>query len=86
MGCAESTAAEKEAVERSKKIDKDLRAEGERQAREVKLLLLGNLFYLCRYILFYITRNVAHCLDIDELRTLFCFTYIYENVIYVNCF
>jgi guanine nucleotide-binding protein G(i) subunit alpha len=41
MGCAESTAAEKEAVERSKKIDKDLRAEGERQAREVKLLLLG---------------------------------------------
>lgn len=41
MGCAVSTAADKEAVERSKKIDKDLRADGEKQAREVKLLLLG---------------------------------------------
>ncbi|XP_065219593.1 guanine nucleotide-binding protein G(i) subunit alpha [Planococcus citri] len=40
MGCAISS-NEKEAVERSKKIDKDLRADGERQAREVKLLLLG---------------------------------------------
>lgn len=40
MGCAVSS-ADKEAVERSKKIDKDLRADGERQAREVKLLLLG---------------------------------------------
>lgn len=43
MGCAVSSAADKEAVERSKKIDKDLRADGERQAREVKLLLLGNV-------------------------------------------
>lgn len=42
MGCAVSTAVEKEAAERSKKIDKDLRADGERAAREVKLLLLGN--------------------------------------------
>ena len=41
MGCAVSTAADKEAAERSKKIDKDLRADGERAAREVKLLLLG---------------------------------------------
>lgn len=41
MGCAVSTAVEKEAAERSKKIDKDLRADGERAAREVKLLLLG---------------------------------------------
>lgn len=41
MGCAVSTAADKEAAERSKKIDRDLRADGERQAREVKLLLLG---------------------------------------------
>ncbi|KAG8187785.1 hypothetical protein JTE90_025823 [Oedothorax gibbosus] len=41
MGCAVSSAADKEAVERSKKIDKDLLADGERQAREVKLLLLG---------------------------------------------
>lgn len=48
MGCAVSSVADKEAAERSKKIDKDLRAEGERQAREVKLLLLGeyNLYSL----------------------------------------
>lgn len=41
MGCAVSSTTDKEAVERSKKIDKDLRADGERAAREVKLLLLG---------------------------------------------
>nr|AAB24072.2 G-protein alpha i subunit [Homarus americanus] len=41
MGCAMSNAADKEAAERSKKIDKDLRLAGERAAREVKLLLLG---------------------------------------------
>lgn len=41
MGCAVSSAGEKEAAERSKKIDKDLRLDGERAAREVKLLLLG---------------------------------------------
>lgn len=41
MGCAMSTAADKEAAERSKKIDEALRRAGERAAREVKLLLLG---------------------------------------------
>ncbi|XP_014219750.1 guanine nucleotide-binding protein G(i) subunit alpha [Copidosoma floridanum] len=41
MGCAASSNGEKAAVERSKKIDKSLRAEGERIANEVKLLLLG---------------------------------------------
>lgn len=41
MGCAVSTARDKEAIERSKKIDRALRAEGERAASEVKLLLLG---------------------------------------------
>ena len=44
MGCAVSTIGEKEAAERSKKIDKDLRADGERAASEVKLLLLGNFY------------------------------------------
>lgn len=53
MGCAVSSAADKEAVERSKKIDKDLRADGERQAREVKLLLLGK-FHL-RFCLLFIS-------------------------------
>ncbi|KAF2354337.1 Guanine nucleotide binding protein (G-protein) alpha subunit [Trinorchestia longiramus] len=41
MGCAVSTTADREALERSKKIDKDLRMEGEKASREVKLLLLG---------------------------------------------
>ena len=45
MGCAVSTTGEKEAAERSKKIDKDLRADGERAASEVKLLLLGKFFF-----------------------------------------
>jgi len=42
MGCAVSSLGDKEAEERSKRIDKDLRADGEKAAREVKLLLLGN--------------------------------------------
>lgn len=44
MGCAVSS-VDKQAAERSKKIDKDLREDGERQAREVKLLLLGEYFF-----------------------------------------
>lgn len=40
MGCTISQ-IDKEAVERSKMIDKNLKADGERSAREVKLLLLG---------------------------------------------
>ncbi|CAH1264443.1 GNAI3 [Branchiostoma lanceolatum] len=40
MGCAIS-AEDKAAAERSKMIDKNLRADGEKAAREVKLLLLG---------------------------------------------
>lgn len=44
MGCTISS-GEKEAVERSKKIDKSLRADGEKAAREVKLLLLGKSLF-----------------------------------------
>ena len=40
MGCAIS-AEDKIAAERSKQIDKQLRVEGEKASREVKLLLLG---------------------------------------------
>ena len=40
MGCSVST-LEKEAAERSKKIDQELRRDGEKASREVKLLLLG---------------------------------------------
>lgn len=41
MGCAVSASRDKEAQERSKKIDARLRLDAERQAAEVKLLLLG---------------------------------------------
>lgn len=50
MGCAVSTSRDKEAVERSKNIDRALRADGERAASEVKLLLLGKytiIHYVC---------------------------------------
>ena len=47
MGCAVSTPADREALEKSKKIDRDLRMESEKAAKEVKLLLLGELFLLC---------------------------------------
>lgn len=48
MGCAVSTSRDKEAVERSKNIDRALRADGERAASEVKLLLLGMfMFFFC---------------------------------------
>jgi len=40
MGCAASV-EDKSASVRSKQIEKELRADGERAAREVKLLLLG---------------------------------------------
>lgn len=40
MGCT-SSAEDKAAMERSKMIDKNLREDGEKAAREVKLLLLG---------------------------------------------
>ena len=42
MGCAVSS-LEKEAAERSKKIDQELRRDGEKASREVKLLLLGEI-------------------------------------------
>ena len=40
MGCAVSS-LEKEAAERSRKIDRELAMDGEKASREVKLLLLG---------------------------------------------
>ncbi|KAK2725324.1 guanine nucleotide-binding protein G(i) subunit alpha-like isoform X2 [Artemia franciscana] len=41
MGCAVSSIADKEAAKRSKDIDKNIRADAEKAAKEVKLLLLG---------------------------------------------
>jgi len=48
MGCAMST-SDKEAAERSKKIDQELRRDGEKASREVKLLLLGK-FWIRSYL------------------------------------
>ena len=42
MGCAFS-GDDKSASDRSKQIEKQLRADGERAAKEVKLLLLGKI-------------------------------------------
>lgn len=42
MGCINSK-NQKEAISKSKQIDKALRADGERMASEVKLLLLGKV-------------------------------------------
>lgn len=52
MGCAVSTTGEKAALARSRKIDRDLRAAGEKAASEVKLLLLGMLQSSMVYIFF----------------------------------
>lgn len=43
MGCAVSS-MEKEAAERSRKIDRELQKDGEKASKEVKLLLLGKTF------------------------------------------
>ena len=56
MGCAVSS-MEKEAAERSRKIDRELQKDGEKASKEVKLLLLGKIlihtleFFICFDIL-----------------------------------
>lgn len=47
MGCTVSQ-EDKAAAERSKMIDKNLREDGEKAAREVKLLLLGEYKHTAR--------------------------------------
>lgn len=46
MGCTLS-AEDKAAIERSKIIDRNLREDGEKASREVKLLLLGKCVRVC---------------------------------------
>lgn len=41
MGCILSSNNEKEALDRSKKIEKQLKMDGDKASNEVKLLLLG---------------------------------------------
>lgn len=67
MGCAVSTARDKEAIERSKSIDRALREEGEKAASEVKLLLLGAsdftyLFFLLLWLLTFLLQNLHYFL------------------------
>lgn len=75
MGCAVSASRDKEAIERSKNIDRALRADGERAASEVKLLLLGmsivcNVYIVCDNIF-----------TEERSRTQFRFTLIYYTPI-----
>lgn len=44
------SAEDKAAMERSKMIDKNLREDGEKASREVKLLLLGMPFWFSRLL------------------------------------
>ena len=41
MGCTNSTGEDREAIERSKKLDKQLKEDAEKASKDVKLLLLG---------------------------------------------
>lgn len=71
MGCAVSASRDKEAQERSKKIDARLRLDAERQAAEVKLLLLGectkNFFFLVvRYLIYWSITIFIICV-VDQL-------------------
>ena len=70
MGCAVSS-IEKEAAERSKKIDQELRRDGEKASREVKLLLLGNILPLDYYHYSVILHNNHPQIRIKLVLTLF---------------
>jgi len=61
MGCTVSQ-AEKDAVTRSKEIDRTLRNDSRRRANEVKLLLLGEL-WLHKFIVIYRLSNVSSHAD-----------------------
>jgi hypothetical protein len=60
MGCV-SSSDDKAAMERSKAIDKNLRADGEKAAREVKLLLLGEYKSTCCLWTMHIVENMDLC-------------------------
>ena len=48
MGCA-SSAEERAAVARSKLIEKNLKEDGIQAAKDIKLLLLGELLFSCSF-------------------------------------
>lgn len=75
MGCAVSTTGDKAAAERSKKIDKDLRADGERVASEVKLLLLGEIHFIYYFYLIYWFISVNVYVEVVILFVCFIINY-----------
>ena len=58
MGCAFSN-DDKTANERSKQIDRTLRTDGEKSAKEVKLLLLGKNLFLLLSVFDFVIQNVC---------------------------
>ena len=73
MGCAVS-ALEKEAAERSKKIDQELRRDGEKAAREVKLLLLGKALNIQQSFGIFLLNFLRNILTCDKtINICFCF-------------
>ena len=64
MGCAVSS-IEKEAAERSKKIDQELRRDGEKASREVKLLLLGMFETFAKDFNLRATRDINNITEIS---------------------
>lgn len=50
MGCAMS-AEERAALARSKQIEKNLKEDGIQAAKDIKLLLLGEYIYFCKFLI-----------------------------------
>lgn len=69
MGCTLST-EDKAAMERSKMIDRNLRDDGEKASREVKLLLLGMIQYTLLISMF---KNANACYFVDTVCTCLVF-------------
>lgn len=78
MGCAVSASRDKEAIERSKNIDKALRADGERAASEVKLLLLGML--TLQTIFFLSHKNCASSMKMIQAKQIQAIDFEWDSV------
>ena len=81
MGCEVSTTGDKAAQARSKKIDRDLRADGERAASEVKLLLLGMSFLVTPIIIKVKTKNYIQIINQQHLIIVFTKTKLFPNIL-----
>uniref|UniRef100_A0A3B5MJJ4 Uncharacterized protein n=1 Tax=Xiphophorus couchianus TaxID=32473 RepID=A0A3B5MJJ4_9TELE len=70
MGCTLST-EDKAAVERSKMIDRNLRDDGEKAAREVKLLLLGKEESRKLYVKYSLVSNESPQKILNSITSIF---------------